>query len=130
MHKRLLSDLEYRAADNMPELPPKRVFYNKEADFIKERLKLLNKYLKFIVLIFEAIESPILQRFLEIDTRFDPQYEYASLECEKDPVARSDSDCSSMFLEMDKYTKTRFRHVLKNNWGPLNWEPRPSKEVL
>lgn len=60
MHKRLLNDLEYRAADNLPELPPKRMLFSKDADFIKERLKLLNKYIKFIILIYEAIENPIL----------------------------------------------------------------------
>ena len=34
MHKRLLNDLEYRAADNLPDVPPKRLFFHKEADFI------------------------------------------------------------------------------------------------
>ena len=29
MHKRLINDMEYRAADNLPELPPKRLFFNK-----------------------------------------------------------------------------------------------------
>ena len=83
MHKRLLNDLEYRAADNLPELPPKRMMFSKDSDFLKDRMKLLNKYLKFIILIYEAIENPILQRFMEIDTRFDPNYEYASIEIEK-----------------------------------------------
>ena len=40
---------------------------------------MLNKYLKMLVVIFEAIENPILQRFFEIDSRFDPDYEYASI---------------------------------------------------
>lgn len=111
MHKRLLNDLEYRAADNLPELPRKRLFFSKEEDFVRERLRLLHKYLKFLVLIFEAIENPILQRFLEIDTRFDPGYEYASVLVDPEG-ARSASSCSSLFLEMDKYLKTRFRHVL------------------
>jgi hypothetical protein len=30
MHNRLLDDLDYRAADNLPDLPSKRVFFNKE----------------------------------------------------------------------------------------------------
>ena len=60
MHKRLQADMEYRAADNLPDLPAKRMFFNKENEFIKERLKYLNKYLKFIILIYEAIENPIL----------------------------------------------------------------------
>ena len=46
-------------------------------------MKLLNKYLKFIILIYEAIENPILQRFLEIDTRYDPNHEYTPIETEK-----------------------------------------------
>jgi hypothetical protein len=83
MHKRLLNDLEYRAADNLPDLPPKRVLFSKDADFIRERLKLLNKYLKFIILIYEAIENPILQRFLEIDTKFRPNYEYEAIDVDK-----------------------------------------------
>lgn len=53
-------------------MPPKRIWNAKSANFIQERLTLLNKYLKFIILIYEAIENPILQRFLEIDTRFNP----------------------------------------------------------
>jgi hypothetical protein len=60
MHKRLINDLDYRAADNLPDLPPKRYLFNKDSEFIKDRLKLLNKYLKFIILIYEAIENPIL----------------------------------------------------------------------
>lgn len=72
MHKRLLQDLEFRAADNLPDLPPKRLWNNKNVEFIQVRQKDLSKYLKFIILIYEAIENPILQRFLEIDTRFNP----------------------------------------------------------
>ena len=118
MHKRLLNDLEYRAADNLPDIPPKRIMFNKDADFLKDRLKLLNKYLKFIILIYEAIENPILQRFLEIDTQFNPNYEYDSIDIEKNEDKRSESDCSSLFIEMDKYMKTRFRHILKDELGP------------
>lgn len=36
--------------------------------------------MKNIILIYEAIENPILQRFLEIDLNYDPYYEYASIE--------------------------------------------------
>ena len=117
MHNRLLDDLDYRAADNLPDLPSKRLFFNKEQEFVKERHKLLNKYLKFIILIYEAIENPILQRFLEIDTNFNPRYEYDSID-NKNSLKRSASDCSSQFLEMDKYMKTRFRFILKNKAGP------------
>ena len=124
MHKRLLDDLDWRAAENLPELPPKRVFYNKEAEFIKERQKLLSKYLKFIILIYEAIENPILQRFLEIDTQFNPRYEYDSIHIEKNSIQRSDSECSSLFLEMDKYMKTRFKYVLKNQTGPNEYREK------
>lgn len=120
MHRRLINDLEYRAADNLPELPPKRLFFNKEVDFIKDRLRFLNKYLKFMILIYEAIENPILQRFLEIDTNFNPNYEFDSIDVEKNSARRSSGDCSSLFLEMDKYMKTRFRHVLSNKVGPVS----------
>ena len=34
MHKRLMQDLEFRAADNLPDLPPKRLWGNKNIDFI------------------------------------------------------------------------------------------------
>ena len=127
MHKRLIADLEYRAADNLPELPAKRMFFNKESEFIKERLKFLNKYLKFMILIYEAIESPILQRFLDIDSKFNPNYEYESIEIEKRHIERSESDESSLFLEMDKYTKNRFKYVLRNKCGPVG--PKPEKRT-
>ena len=45
---------------------------------------MLNKYLRFIILIYEAIDSPILQKFIEIDTRFNPRYDYASIDIEKE----------------------------------------------
>ena len=118
MHKRLINDLEYRAADNLPDLPPKRMFFSKQAEFIKERQKALNKYLKFIILIYEAIENPILQRFLEIDTNFNPRYDYEAIDVEKNHLRRGSSECSSLFLEMDKYMKTRFKYILKNKTGP------------
>ena len=53
-------DLEFRAAENLPELPPKKFFFNKNPQFLKERMRALNKYIKQIILIYEAIESPIL----------------------------------------------------------------------
>lgn len=118
MHKRLLGDLEYRAADNLPDLPPKRMFFNKQSEFIKERQRNLSKYLKFIILIYEAIENPILQRFLEIDTNYNPRYEYESIDVERNGLKRSSSECSSLFLEMDKYMKTRFKYILRNKTGP------------
>lgn len=120
MHKRLLADLEFRVADNLPDLPPKRLLFNRDVDFIKERKKNLNKYLKFMILIFEVIESPIVQRFLEIDTRFDPNYDFGSIDLEIDTMRRSESDCSSLFLEMDKFTKTRMKSLLRNETGPYS----------
>ena len=120
MHKRLLQDLEFRAADNLPDLPPKRLWNNKNTEFIQERQKALSKYLKFIILIYEAIENPILQRFLEIDTRFNPRYDYESVDVRIPSEKRSVSDNSDNFLEMDKYMKTRFRHVLNKEAGPNN----------
>lgn len=118
MHKRLSADLEHRASDNLPELPVKRMFFNKEQEFIKERLKYLNKYLKFMILIYEAIENPILQRFLEIDSRYNPNNEYEPIDIEKNHVERSESDESSLYLEMDKYMKNRFKYLLRNKTGP------------
>jgi hypothetical protein len=54
-------------------------------------MTMLNKYLKFLILIYEAIENPILQRFIEIDTKFDPDHEYGS-------IGEYQSDNSSLFL--------------------------------
>jgi hypothetical protein len=68
-------------------------------------MKALNKYLKQIILIYEAIESPILQRFLEIDTNFNPNYEYESI----DAGIGNFSDESSLFLEGDKLSKVKKR---------------------
>ena len=127
MHRRLQSDLDFRAAENLPELPPKRIFNNKDVEFIKERQKLLNKYIRFLVLIYEAIENPILQRFLELDTRFNSNYEYEEIGIQKnffqrtaegDPISLADD--SQLFLEMDKYTKTRFEYIIRNQTGPNN----------
>ena len=120
MHKRLLQDFDFRVSDNLPELPPKRMMYNKNVEFIQERQKLLNNYIKFLILIFEAIGHPILQRFLEIDTWFNPNYDYEPIDVGILSEKREDSDCSSLFLEMDKYMKTRFNHVLKGHEGPNN----------
>jgi len=71
-------------------------------------------------LIFEAIGHPILQRFLEIDTWYNPNYDYEPIDVGILSEKREDSDCSSLFLEMDKYMKTRFNHVLKGQEGPNN----------
>ena len=56
------------------------MFFNKATEFIRERMRGLNKYVKSIILIYEAIENPILQRFLEIDTNFNPNYEYEPID--------------------------------------------------
>jgi len=123
----LKADLEFRAGENLPELPPKKIFFNKTTQFIRERMRLLNKYVKSIILIYEAIENPILQRFLEIDTNFNPNYEYEPIDVvaplEKmiraqkqagTPIAGASDeayqDVSSLFLvEGDKMYKTKKR---------------------
>jgi hypothetical protein len=56
----LKADLEFRAAENLPELPQKKLFFNKTMQFVRERMRALNKYIKSIILIYEAIENPIL----------------------------------------------------------------------
>jgi hypothetical protein len=78
-------------------------------------------------LIYEAIENPILQRFLEIDTNFNPNYEYEPIDvvaplermikAQKQsgaPIAGASEeayqDVSSLFLvEGDKMYKTKKR---------------------
>lgn len=40
----------------------------------------LNEYLKNIIILYEAMEHPAFQRFLEIDTKFSPNYEYESID--------------------------------------------------
>jgi hypothetical protein len=76
-------------------------------------MRSLNKYVKSIILIYEAIENPILQRFLEIDTNFNPNYEYEPIEVDTDPLRYSYNgyqDVSSLFLiEGDKMVKTKKR---------------------
>lgn len=39
--------------------------------------------MKQIILIYEAIENPILQKFLKIDVNFDPNYEYSPIPFDK-----------------------------------------------
>ena len=43
----------------------------------------LNDYLKCLITLHEAIEHPSLQRFLEIDTNYNPNYEYESIQPRK-----------------------------------------------
>lgn len=69
-------------------------------------MRALNKYLKLIILIYEAIESPILQRFIEIDTNYNPNYEYESIDV---GIVDDPSDESSLFLEGDKLSKVKQR---------------------
>jgi hypothetical protein len=85
-------------------------------------MRALNKYIKSIILIYEAIENPILQRFLEIDTNFNPNHEYDPIDVRPTWKTRKDGnavtnedadfvgDVSSLFLaEGDKLAKTKRR---------------------
>ena len=99
----LKQDLEFKAAENLPDLPPKKFLFKRNPQFINERMRALNRYIKLIILIYEAIESPILQRFLEIDTNFNPNYEYETI----DVGIRDLSNESSLFLEGDKLSKVK-----------------------
>lgn len=76
MHRRLRRDLD---PINLPKLPEKKYFFSLNPDFIDIRLRCLHEYLKSIILIYEALENPILQRFLEIDITYDPHFEYAAI---------------------------------------------------
>ena len=40
--------MEYRAADNLPDLPAKRMFFNKENEFIKERVLYYEPFVGFV----------------------------------------------------------------------------------
>ena len=46
-------------------------------------MRALHKYLKWIILIYEALENPILQKFLEIDVKYDPNFEYMPIEFQR-----------------------------------------------
>ena len=67
-------------------------------------MRSLNRYIKLIILIYEAIENPIIQRFLEIDTNFNPNYEYETIDV---GVVDDSSEESSLFLEGDKLSKVK-----------------------
>lgn len=69
-------------------------------------MRSLNRYIKLIILIYEAIENPIIQRFLEIDTNFNPNYEYETIDV---GAVDDSSDESSLFLEGDKLSKVKKR---------------------
>ncbi len=77
------AELDPRPASNLPMLPPKRIFYNKEKQFLEDRMHGLNDYLKSVITLHEAIEHPSVQRFLEIDTNYNPNYEYESIQPQK-----------------------------------------------
>ena len=102
--------MEFKAAENLPDLPPKKLLFTGSTQFIKDRMKLLNKYLKLLILIYEAIECPILQRFLEIDTNFNPNYEYEGIDMN---YAKNISENSVYFLEGDKLSKWLKKHARK-----------------
>jgi hypothetical protein len=84
-------------------------------------MRALNKYVKSIILIYEAIENPILQRFLEIDTNFNPNYEYEPIDVDVDPLRHQCNgyqDVSSLFLvEGDKMFKTKKRFEQQKEGG-------------
>ena len=141
------ADLEFRAAENLPELPQKKLFFNKTMQFVRERMRALNKYIKSIILIYEAIENPILQRFLEIDTNFNPNHEYEPIEVrpqwKKQRVAGVEAmanedvdfvgDVSSLFLaDGDKITKTkkRFEDKKEGRIKRLNKQEEQEKYLL
>lgn len=67
-------------------------------------MRALNRFIKLVILIYEAIENPILQRFLEIDTNFNPNYEYETIDV---GVVDDSSEVSSLFLEGDKLSKVK-----------------------
>jgi len=75
-----MTELNPRIRKNLPLLPPKRMFYNKEKEFLEDRMRSLNEYLKLLISIHEVVEHPSLQKFLEIDTNFNPNYEYESIQ--------------------------------------------------
>lgn len=68
--------------------------------------------MKLLILIYEAIENPILQRFMEIDTNFNANYEYETIDVGL-PGSNGEnplfSDESSLFLEADKLAKVKKR---------------------
>ena len=62
--------------NDLPALPPKRLFYNREQQFLENRMRGLNEYLKMLIGMYEAISHPSFQKFLAIDSNFSPNYEY------------------------------------------------------
>ena len=72
LHSRLKKDLEPRDARHLPKLPKKKLFFTKDLNFIKERAQGLNEYMSKVILLFQALENPFLQKFLELDQNYDP----------------------------------------------------------
>ena len=69
----------FELEDGLPILPPKRFFYNKEKEFLFNRMKSLNEYLQALISMYEAIAHPTLQKFLEIDSKYCPNFEYQKI---------------------------------------------------
>jgi hypothetical protein len=122
--------LEFRAAENLPDLPPKKIFFSKNHLFIKDRMRALNRYIKNIILIYEAIENPIIQRFLEIDTNFNPNYEYENIDVGK--YCDDFFDSSSLFLEGDKLSKIKkkFEETKDGNQRRINRHDEQERFLL
>ena len=72
LHARLKKDLEPRDARHLPKLPKKKLFFTKDLNFIRERAKGLHEYISKVILLFQALENPFMQKFLELDQNYDP----------------------------------------------------------
>lgn len=108
MHRKLRRDLD---PINLPKLPEKKYFFSMHPEFIDARMRSLHEYLKSIILIYEALENPILQRFLEIDITYDPNFEYLPIEFKR-PSERV----------FKKRSMTQFFSDKKNDTLPLKSE--------
>lgn len=104
MHRKLRRDLD-PININFPKLPEKKYLFNLHPEFIESRLRALHEYLKSIILIYEALENPILQRFLEIDTTYDPNFEYLPIEFAK-PVEKIFQDNKRPKVTQKKATES------------------------
>ena len=56
--QQLRRELGFELEDGLPILPPKRFFYNKEKEFLFNRMKSLNEYLQALISMYEAIAHP------------------------------------------------------------------------
>ena len=97
----------------------------------------LHEYLKNLILIYEVVENPILQRFLEIDEKYDPYFEYLPIDFQKNEggilhsglIRRRSEDNFNNSIPSKFNTKQGSKRNMNNRSNSMN-KQRPSSLLV